>query len=907
MYTPQQVRTLALTGKVLPVWNGEPVVFPVRLQGIEKLGKLYEYSVKLKTRDTPTLRATAARAMIRPDELVGREVSVSIRFDGKGTFVAGLPGESGLPNKGAGLREITGLITDMALAGEDPRHACYRMTIRPWLWLATLNRDSRIFRNMNIAEITRQVLDAYPYPVDYRLGAPGLAQGWPKRDYVRQMWESDFAFLRRIWREWGITFFMEGPTLILCDSPGSYHAHHNMYDTIRYHAPDGARIDEEHIHRFEVSRALTAGTVTLTDYDPTRLGRILLSDPLNRYDNLPYADTEQYDWGDYAQPLAGSGGLSGTPNDIEDEARYLANVRADALRVRSLTAQGRGNLRGLAIGHTFHLEGHPDQTANAEYLVSALTLDIRDNDEASGDEKPYRCITRFELHPANRFYRNRLKKKPQCGTETAIVTGPANYAIWPDAHARVKVRFVWDRLSERNSMASCWVRAVSPWQGMEYGFAALPRVGQEVAISYHEGDPDKPYISGRMVNRTQLPPWELPKNQALTGWRSRDLEGLGANSVVTDDTPGKLQVQVTSDHANSRLVLGSNTRIDGNSGRAQARGEGFELATEAHGVARANRGMLITTETRAGADAPMKDMGETVQRLRQAREQHEDMAQFAQHHKAQDAQINPRDVTAGMKAQNDAIRGGAKSAAYPSPEMTRPDLVLASASGLAATAADSTHLASQNDHAVTAGRDVSIVSGRSLFASVRGAISFVAAQFGIRLFAAKGKVEIQAQNDQMALAALKDLTITSTDGKIVIEAAREIWIGSRGSYIQINGSGITNGTTGTILEKCARWSKTGPDSMPRPLETFRPDYQARYVLLDQKSGLPMVRHPYRLHLPTGRTLSGMTGDKGETIPVFAPASQPVQLRVNTARQQSRVESWHLAGGGTEVFSDHITE
>ncbi|MEP9325649.1 type VI secretion system Vgr family protein, partial [Paraburkholderia phymatum] len=274
---------------------------------------------------------------------------------------------------------------------------------------------------------------------------------------------------------------------------------------------------------------------------------------------------------------------------------------------------------------------------------------------------------------------------------------------------------------------------------------------------------------------------------------------------------GKLQVQVASDHAASRLVLGSNTRIDRRKGRSEARGEGFELATEAHGVARANRGLLLTTETRAGAGVPVKDMGETVQRLTQARELHEDMAQFAQKHKAQDLTVSQGDATVGMKAQNEAIKGGAKSTANPSPEMTRPDLVLASAAGIAVTASESMHLASQNDHAITAGRDVSIASGRSWLASVRGVLSFVAG-LGIRLFAAKGKVEIQAQGDAMALAALKDITISSTNGRIVINSAKEVWLGAGGSFIQINGSGIVNGSPGPILEKGAKWSKQGADT-----------------------------------------------------------------------------------------------
>jgi type VI secretion system secreted protein VgrG len=96
----------------------------------------------------------------------------------------------------------------------------------------------------------------------------------------------------------------------------------------------------------------------------------------------------------------------------------------------------------------------------------------------------------------------------------------------------------------------------------------------------------------------------------LSGMRSRVLEGSASNQFVADDTPGELQAQVTSDQANSRLVVDYNTRIVHDERRKQARGEGWELATDAWGVACANRDMLVTTETRSGAQSPAKDMGD---------------------------------------------------------------------------------------------------------------------------------------------------------------------------------------------------------------------------------------------------------------------------------------------------------
>ncbi|VVD27320.1 Type VI secretion system secreted protein VgrG (fragment) [Paraburkholderia dioscoreae] len=327
---------------------------------------------------------------------------------------------------------------------------------------------------------------------------------------------------------------------------------------------------------------------------------------------------------------------------------------------------------GLQTGRTFLLTDHPEPTLNAEYLVVSTTIDIHNASGSTGsvgarDEHQLQCVTDFVLQPRDRFFRNRPRKKPRCYAETAIVVGPKDHTTWVDEYGRVKISYLRDLDGPRNTTASCWVRVSSGWQGQSFGSIYVPRSGQEVTVNYHEGDPDKPYIADRMINRLQQPPWKLPANHALSGTRTRDLGGLQANQILADDTPGKLQVRVSSDYAQSRLVLGRNTRIDGNEGRKEERGEGWELATDSWGVARANKGLLVTTETRPGATAPVKDMGETVQRLTPARELHEDLAQLAQQHKAQDARASPRDATQAIRAQNDAFRGGAPTYDDPSP------------------------------------------------------------------------------------------------------------------------------------------------------------------------------------------------------------------------------------------------
>ncbi|MFL9966228.1 DUF2345 domain-containing protein, partial [Paraburkholderia sediminicola] len=218
-----------------------------------------------------------------------------------------------------------------------------------------------------------------------------------------------------------------------------------------------------------------------------------------------------------------------------------------------------------------------------------------------------------------------------------------------------------------------------------------------------------------------------------------------------------------------------------------------------------------------------------------------------------------------------------------------PDLVLASAAGLATTAADSTHQASVNDHAITAGRDYSLSAGRSYHASVRGSISLFAYQDGMKFYAAKGGVELQAQSDEMALAALKDLTITSTDGRIVLNAAKEIWIGAGGSYIRITGSGIINGSPGPIMEKAPKWGKQGASSIRAPLpvmpatpleqnpaELYTQKFDVSTVAENLGDGLTLANQPYRIYLPDDTLKQqGMLTD-GATLTVFT--AEPMKVR-----------------------------
>ncbi|MFM0140914.1 type VI secretion system Vgr family protein, partial [Caballeronia grimmiae] len=604
MFNPLQSRTLKIECKALPTWGDSDILIPQRVRGVETLGELFKYEVDLASVDSPTFRIWNARTLLKPDDLIGKSIAIQVEFEGKGTFIPGLPGDLGAGNVGAGVRTINGIITEVQQTGCDERRVYYRFTVRPWLWLATQNRDNRVFQDMSVLDVTEAVLKSYTFPWDKRLAAVALNNNvFPKRDFIRQFWQSDYEFLKQLWTEWGLYYHFDGMKLMLCDSPGSHKKHGNAYDSVLYHSPEGKRIDEEHIHSLKVLRQITPGDVTVNDYDYT-LSNGSFDLNQQRHSESSFDNIEQYHWGDYTQPLAGAMGLDGQPNDHRNEGNYLARVRVEALRTEAFQLHATANARGITTGRTLKIEGHPEDKLNANYLVVSTSIDIQNPDELTatpGSDAQYHCVTHMVLQPAGVFFKLQPIEKPRAHPETAVVVGPDKQPLWLDGYARVRIQFKWDRLGEMDQNSSCWVRVSLPWHGGPHSFVAVPRIGDEVTIGYHEGDPDKPFVMSSKVNQFNPPPFELPRNMALTGLVSKALEGQGHNYVVTDDTPGKQQVQVASDQANSRLVLGYNTRIVYQKGRQQARGLGWELATDAWGVLRANQGMLITTETRSGA------------------------------------------------------------------------------------------------------------------------------------------------------------------------------------------------------------------------------------------------------------------------------------------------------------------
>jgi len=774
----------------MPEILGQPVLVFSKLEGTENINGLFAYELEVKTPDTRNIVYGPA-ADLDMEAMQGRELTVEIELDGSGFGLAG--------GVGKGTREITGIVTDLRGPIFANDHIAYRMTLRPWLWLATLTTDYKIFQQKTVVEIAREVLADYNFSVENRLGSIE----YPAREYQVQFGETDYQFVCRILSEFGISFFWEHSDgfhrMVLTDGNGAFrHIPSAAYQTISWY-PSSDRVDEEHLYEFEIHDRLVSGQWTHGDYDhnqPRADLNVHAKDPRD----TSHATQEMYVWpGDFTQPKTG--------NDAWKEGDLLARIRMEAMRQHGVRVRGKGNVRAMAPGHTFALKRFMRGKANREYLIYATHLLIEDVGQVTGSGQQWRCEVEFEAQPTSEIFRPERIEKPNVGGHcVARVVGPENQEIWCDNVGRVRVQFPWDRYGKNDANSSCWIRVADFASGDQFGSTHVPRIGQEVIVEFLGGDPDLPIIIGRVNNRLNLPPWNLPGQHALSGYRSKELFGGGHNYTVYDDTQGQQQVQVASDHQNSLLALGHNVRVPNAEGRKDKRGEGFELRTDAHGALRAALGMLVSTYARQKAQGNAMNLDEVMVLFSQILDMDAELAGSATKHGAQSTEQH--DVNQVLEHQRKGLEGDKLPG-----DMTEPHLVLASPAGIASATPESTHIVSGNHTALSTGKYLSFSVGKSWVASVKQRISLYAQTMGIYLFARAGKINIQALSDAIDVIAKMKLRLISTEDTVEILSDKAVLVNGGGSFTKWSAEGIHNGTHAVYRVRSAGLDLEDPASM----------------------------------------------------------------------------------------------
>lgn len=510
---------------------GDDVLLFRVMEGHEELGRPFKYELELQSKSYD----------IKFEDIVGQ--NVTIRF---------------LTQKEKN-RYINGYVSRFAQIGIEGTVARYHMTIVPWLWFLTRTADCRIFQEMTVPDIIKQVFRDHGFS-DFKDDLTGTYREW---EYCVQYRESYFNFVSRLMEHEGIYYYFQHEdgkhTLVLTDSSAS-HSPFPDYETIPYRPPNqNVVLQEEHIFEWMCQHEVQSGMYVLNAFDFSGPNKSLEArSQIIRNHAVP--DFEVYDYpGAYTQ--------------YSDGENY-AKVRIEELQSQFAIMRGASIARGICAGYTFTLADHPRSDQKTDFLVTSVDIKLATGDygSAAGLDASRLFICTFTARQATEPFRSaQITPKPLIrGPQTAIVVGKKGEEIWTDKYGRVKVMFHWDRDSEANEKSSCWIRVSHAWAGKKWGQISLPRIGQEVIIDFLEGDPDRPIITGRVYNGESMPPYTLPDFASMSTNKSNSTkDGSGFNEIRFEDKKKAEQIFIHAQNRMDERVRGS--RYETNYGNREIR------------------------------------------------------------------------------------------------------------------------------------------------------------------------------------------------------------------------------------------------------------------------------------------------------------------------------------------------
>jgi len=486
--------------------------------------------------------------------------------------------------RGPQLRRVHGVVRRLEDLGSTGTHRYARLTVVPALWLLSQRVDSRIFQEMPVVAIVREVLrTAGVYQGEGALVIPGALDGLAPREYCVQYRETDLDFVRRLLQEEGIPLWFvhdkdAAETLVLGDEPARWQP-----VTTVDHGPTPVLGTASGVQRTESLRwldirdALASTSEALREYDFTRPGATLHMSP-----TAPAASGPRGVY-DYPARFHLYNYSDGSNTYEAHDGTRQARIRHEMRQTPTHVAEGVGNVTTFLPGRTATFAGHLNPAADGQWLIthvehelqgwSELPDDVRDSDHLRG------ALTRAGVAPPGATkgrsvddrYHNRFRAVPATtpwrpqrtiarplvhGIQTAKVVGPAGEEIHVDFHARIKVQFHWDRQGKGDDKSSCWMRTAHNWSGAQWGFQFVPRIGMEVVVQFLEGDPDRPLVTGCVYNGENHTPYGLPGEKTRSAIRTQSTPGGGGyNELRFEDKASQEEVYLRAQKDLNEWVL----------------------------------------------------------------------------------------------------------------------------------------------------------------------------------------------------------------------------------------------------------------------------------------------------------------------------------------------------------------
>ncbi|MCU4526990.1 type VI secretion system tip protein VgrG [Acinetobacter pittii] len=753
------------------------------------------------------------------------------------------------------LFRTTGVVTEASYGQSDGALTLYKLTLKDATNLWHKRRNSRVFMNKSIIEVTEVLFKEWQersplFATSLSLDLSGLSQSYDIRPFIMQHNDSDYDFLTRLWRSEGASWVIDEAELFvphftapiqpqklrLIDDNSQYQALARR--SIRYHRSSATEYQDS-ITGFVAVRTLQPTAVHVQRWQPDALaheegvGSVITT----------HLHSEQFDSASlsleqawhvspaWMQDLKGEDqATASSSNQLEKLNQHFTDMYAS----RAKYFKAYSSVRDSQVGYWFNLQEHPEidqhEGADQEFLIIAKNFYNQNNLPKDLHQQVSQLLTqsRWDKHGYDdierqgnelTLIRRQIKTAPEYNPEQhrpiaypqrAKVVGPEGETIHVDEWGRIKVRFLFTRSDDHghdggagsndNDTDSAWVDVLTPWAGEGYGARFLPRIGEVVVIDFFDGNIDRPFVTGRIHEAQRSPTkfdvkGQLPDTKKLSGIRSQEISGSGFNQLRFDDTTGQISTQLQSSHAATQLNLG-NLSHPKEQATSQGRGEGFELRTDAWGAVRAGKGMLISTYAQEQAQGLHLHANESKQQLEGGLNNSKALSELAKNQ-----QTDPLEVLDHLKTFLDQIeqRDRDKAAAF-----KQAIMVLSAPNSMALTSNENIHLSADGHISQTAGDSINLSTQKNFIAHAQNKISFFAAQNGARMYAGKGRIELQAQSDGTDIIARKGIQIISTEDRIEITSPKEIILTADGSQLKINSSGIFPVTGGKLEVKAGQ-------------------------------------------------------------------------------------------------------
>ena len=764
-----------------------------------------------------------------------------------GAFSLTAPPVQGMPVQ-APLRTLYGVITGFKHLSSSQDEARYEVRLEPRMALLARSRQNAIYQNLTVPQIVEKILRER-HQMRGQDFVFNLKSEYPAREQVMQYGEDDLTFVSRLLSEVGIWFRFATDARLKIEVI-EFYDDQSGYErglTLPLRHPSGLHDGAtEAVWGLNTAYRVVEKSVSTRDYNYRTATAEMMTEQHDATggDNTTYGEAYHY----------ADNFLQKGDNEAAESGAFYARIRHERYLNEQAILKGQSTSSLLMPGLEIRVQG---DDAPAVFRKGVLITGVT---ASAARDRSYE-LTFTAIPYSERYgYRPALIPRPvMAGTLPARVTSTVKNDIYAhiDKDGRYRVNLDFDRDTWKPGYESLWVRQSRPYAGDTYGLHLPLLAGTEVSIAFEEGNPDRPYIAGVKHDSAHT------DHVTIQNYKRNVLRTPANNKIRLDDERGKEHIKVSTEYGGkSQLNLGH--LVDAGK---QQRGEGFELRTDMWGAVRAKKGIFISADAQDKAQGQVREMAPAMAILDGAQSQMQSLSTDAQTTNA-----DPADLSSQIALLQQSVK-----------DLTQAVILLSAPKGVAIASGEHLQLAASKNVIANAGNNADIGVVKNMFIGVGQALSVFVRKAGIKLFANKGAVSVQAQNDLMELLAQKSIEITSTEDEIKITAKKKITLNGGGSYIRLDACGIEAGTPGEYNVKAGYYGRKPKAKLTPELMAFpvikSDDFNQSFILLDENTGQPLINWPYELELESGLKMSGITDENGNTELISSDKEEVVNISV----------------------------